>query len=98
MTEILLSGQFVRESVAGLLYNVFDQVAPQVFPGLGHIRQQLDDLAPGRFHLSGAGPGLFGLPSNESDYQWVADALQPSGAEVYRVVTVVPEPSTGAGT
>ncbi len=98
MTEILLSGQFVRESVAGLLYNVFDEVASRVFPGLGQIRQRLDDLAPGRYHLSGAGPGLFGLPSSESDYQWVANALQPYGAEVYLVVTTASEPFAGLKT
>ena len=98
MTEILLSGQFVRESVAGLLYNVFDEVAPQVFPGLGRIRQQLDDLAPGRYHLSGAGPGLFGLPSSEFDYQWVANALQPYGAEVYLVLATASEPFAGLET
>ncbi len=97
MTEILLSGHFVRESVAGLLYNVFDQVSLQVFPDLGQIRQRLDEFAPGRFHLCGAGPGLFGLASNEPDYQWVANALQPYGAVVYRVATAAPEPFTGTG-
>jgi 4-diphosphocytidyl-2-C-methyl-D-erythritol kinase len=97
MTEILLSGQFVRESVAGLLYNVFDQVSLRIFPDLGRIRQQLDDLAPGRFHLAGAGPGLFGLPSSETDYQRVTNALQPHGAEVYLVVTTAPEPLAGVG-
>ena len=98
MTEILLSGQFVRESLAGLLYNVFDEVAYRVFLELGRVRQQLDDLAPGRYLLTGAGPGLFGLPSSELDYQRVADALQPYGAEVYLVVTTSPQPFAGLET
>jgi 4-diphosphocytidyl-2-C-methyl-D-erythritol kinase len=98
MTEILLGGHFVRESVAGLLYNVFDEVASRVFPDLGRVRRQLDELALGRYRLTGAGPGLFGLPSSELDYQRVANALQPYGAEVYLVVTTSPESFAGVET
>ena len=95
MTEILAEGQFVEESVKGLIHNVFEEVAPQVFPDLGWIQERIGNLAPGGFHLSGAGPALFGLPSSENEYQRVAEALQPDGVAVYLVHTLLPQPGVG---
>ena len=93
MLEILVGGQFVSESVPGLIHNVFEEVAPQVFPDFGWLQQELSGLAPGRFHLSGAGPALFGLPSSENEYQSVARTLKPYPVEVYLVNTVNPQPA-----
>lgn len=94
MIQILAGGQFVGDSVGGLLHNAFDEVAWMAFPELLPVRQELDRLAPGRFHISGAGPALFALPSSESDRQAVANALQPYGLGVYFVHTVASELST----
>ena len=90
MIQILAEGQFVGDSVGGLIQNAFEEVAWTAFPDLLPVRQKLGQLAPGRFHLSGAGPALFALPSSESDRQEVADALQPYSVGVYLVHTVSP--------
>ncbi len=90
MIQILAGGQFVGDSVGGLIQNAFDEVAWMAFPDLSPVRQHLDQIVPGRFHLSGAGPALFALPASESDRQVVADALQPYGVGVYLVHTVSP--------
>lgn len=92
MIEILTGGQFVGESVAGLISNVFEEVAPEVFLDLARIQQGLGSL--GRFHICGSGPGLFSLPSGEDEYQRVAQALQSCDVEVYLFHTVAPQ--TGA--
>ena len=92
LVEILAGGQFVKESIAGLFYNAFEAVAPQAFPEIGWLQQRINDLAPGGFRLTGAGPALFGLAPGETDFQMVADALQPYGVEVYLVHTVSPQP------
>ena len=97
MVEILVGGQFVGQSVPGLIHNVFEEVAPQVFMDFGWLQQQVGALAPDRFHLSGAGPALFALPSTEIEYERVAQALQPYPVEVYFVHTFTPEPATDDG-
>ena len=90
MVEIIVGGQFVGESVPGLIHNLFDEVAPQVFMDFGWLQQQVTTLATGGFHLSGAGPALFALPSSENECQMVAQALQPYPVKVYLVHTVTP--------
>jgi 4-diphosphocytidyl-2-C-methyl-D-erythritol kinase len=96
MIQILVGGQFVAESLEGLMHNAFEPLAPQAFLDwgwdLGWLLGELDRLAPGRFHLSGAGPALFSLPSDEYEYQRIADALQPYGMGVYLVHTCTPGP------
>jgi len=90
MIQILAGGHYVRDSVGGLIQNAFEEVASLAFPDLSSVRQELEQLAPGKFHLSGAGPALFALPASESDSRVVADALQPHNAGVYLVHTVSP--------
>ena len=97
MIENLTGGQFVVESVAGLIHNVFEEVAPKAFLDLGWLQQKMNDLARGRFHLSGSGPALFALPSCENEYQRVANALQLYDVGVYLVNTVTRETGLGAG-
>ena len=91
MIQILMGGQFVGESLEGLMHNAFEPLASQAFD-LGWLLGTLNGLAPGRFHLSGAGPALFSLPSNENEYQRIADALQTHGVGVYLVHTRATEP------
>ena len=93
MVEIFVGGQFLSESVPGLIHNVFEEVASQVFPDFGWLQQGLSALAPGRFHLSGAGPALFALPSLKNECQEVARALKPYPVKVYFVNTVTPHPT-----
>ena len=97
IVEILAGGQFVVESVAGLIQNIFEEVAPQMFLDLAWLQRALSDWAPNHFHLTGAGPALFGLPSSESEYQRIAEALNPYGVEVYLVHTTTFHSTAGAG-
>ena len=92
MIQILVGGQFIGDSLEGLMHNAFEPLASQAFIDLGWLLGVLNGVAPGRFHLSGAGPALFSLPSDESEYQRVADALHPYGVGVYLVHTCTPEP------
>ena len=44
IVEILTGGQFVVESLAGLIHNIFEEVAPQMFLDLGWIQQHTKRL------------------------------------------------------
>lgn len=91
MVQILTSGQFVRESVGGLLFNAFSEVAAQSFPQLVQMCQEVADQGGPIMHLCGAGLALFALPSSEEEHQKIAELLQPHGTGVYLVSTVPPE-------
>ena len=90
LIQILVGGQFVAESVAGLTYNIFEEVAYQVFPQFDEIRTLLEAVASSPARLAGAGPALFCLPSTEAEFQEAFNALQPLGVGVYLVHTVGP--------
>ncbi len=91
MIQILTSGQFVRESVRGLIFNAFSEVAARTYPTLVDMcREIVEDGGP-VMHLCGAGPALFTIPSSEEEHQSIADVLQPHSAGVYLVSTVPPE-------
>ncbi|PKB83229.1 MAG: 4-(cytidine 5'-diphospho)-2-C-methyl-D-erythritol kinase [SAR202 cluster bacterium Io17-Chloro-G9] len=92
LIQILMGGQFVLESVAGLTYNIFEEVAYQVFPQLEQIWRLLDSISTNPVRLAGAGPALFCLPATEAEFQEAANALQPLGVGVYLVNTVVDIP------
>ena len=94
MVEILLAGQSVAQSAGEAAHNVFEGVADQAFLDLGRLRRALGDLCPGRFHLSGAGPALFSMPSGPDEFQRVSAAMQPHGVAVHLVHTV-PAPRPG---
>lgn len=87
LAEILSGGEFVEDMV----HNVFEGVAPQVFPGLRDLRRRVTAITGKDLHLSGSGPALFCLPSSEDEYLKVSKALNPSEARVYFVHTVIPE-------
>ena len=85
--EILRAGQFVSDMVS----NGLDEVCFRVFPGLDELRHQLADLAASKPVVSGAGPAMFCLPTNEDEHQSIANTLKPQGFQVYRVRTVGPK-------
>ena len=91
MIQILTAGQFVRESVGGLVFNAFSDVAAQAYPELLEMRREVADQVGPTMHLCGAGPALFALPSSEEEHQRIAELLQPHSAGVYLVTTVPPE-------
>jgi 4-diphosphocytidyl-2-C-methyl-D-erythritol kinase len=88
MEEVLSRSDFAPEN----LYNVFEQVAFTVFPGLGRLHQQVKTSINERVHLSGSGPSLFSIPSSEEEYHRAVKALQTYDAKVYFVRTISPDP------
>ena len=84
MTDSLRAGQ----GVEGLLYNVFEKVAFQMFPTLEKLYRLVEQITGRPLYLSGAGPGLFCLPSDEEEHFRLANALQPYRAKAYFVRTI----------
>ena len=91
MIQILTSGQFVRESMRGLIFNAFSEVSARTYPELLEMCREIADQGGPVMHLCGAGPALFTIPSSEEEHQQIADVLQPHSAGVYLVSTVPPE-------
>ncbi|MQF88705.1 MAG: 4-(cytidine 5'-diphospho)-2-C-methyl-D-erythritol kinase [SAR202 cluster bacterium] len=91
MIRILTSGQFVRESVSGLVFNAFSEVASREYPLLLEMCSKIAGQGGPTMHLCGAGPALFTLPSSEEEHQRIAELLQPYSAGVYLVSMVPPE-------
>ena len=96
MIHILSSGVFVKESVGGLVFNAFSEVAAQSYPELADMCRQVVDHGGPVMHLCGAGPAFFTLPSSEEEHHRISEVLQPHSAGVY-LVTTVPSESCGVG-
>ena len=88
LVQLLMSGQFVTESIRGCIYNVFQDIAEWEFPVLAQMRRTVLERGGPELHLCGAGPAMFAVPSSETQHRAVAEALQPMGAGVYLVTTV----------
>ncbi len=86
MVATLMAGQFV----VGMVHNVFEEVAINVFPGLNPIYRRLEGLTPSPLRLSGAGPALFCLPAGPEDFSRVSQALPAYQARAYLVQTITP--------
>jgi len=91
MIQILTAGQFVRQSVGGLVFNAFSEVAAQAYPELVELCRLAADQGAAPMHLCGAGPAMFTLPSSEEQHQMIVEQLQPHGAGVYLVSTLPPD-------
>ena len=87
MVQILTEGRFVLQSMAGLTFNIFEQVVHQAVPELDGLWGSLDGIFQNPLRLAGSGPGMFSLPSSEYEFQIAANALQPHGVGVYLVHT-----------
>lgn len=88
LVQMLMSGQFVAESIRGCIYNVFQDIAEWEFPALAQMRRMVLEQGGPELYLCGAGPAMFAVPSSERQHQTVAETLQPMGAGVYLVTTV----------
>ena len=88
LVQLLMSGQFVAESIRGCIYNVFQDIAEWEFPVLAQMRRTVLEHGGPELYLCGAGPAMFAIPSSEMQHRAVAEALQPMGAGVYLVTTV----------
>ncbi len=87
-TDRLVENLKAGKSVSDILYNVFEEVAFDAFPGLARVRDRLIEATGRPPRLSGAGPALYFLPSSKDGYEAISNALQPNEARVYLVQTV----------
>ena len=72
----------------GLLFNVFEAVAPQVFPSFEVHWRALGESGAGPVHLTGSGPTLFTLCGSREEAVSLADGLRRAGHEPFVASTV----------
>jgi len=72
----------------GPLYNVFEKVAPDAFPGLGKYMELLRRAGAPQVHLAGSGPVLFTMLHDEKQASDIHANLLADGLEVHLVTSV----------
>jgi 4-diphosphocytidyl-2-C-methyl-D-erythritol kinase len=87
------NGAFVRVALpslaqgkmieASLLFNVFDEVASDVFPGIDEYRKNFREAGAPCVCLSGCGPSLFTIFSEEAAASRLYLCLKSKGLECY---------------
>ena len=80
-----------RQLSSSLLFNVFDKVAFDAFPGLEGYWRRFEEAGGTDIHLVGSGPALFAPVDSEAKAVEVYQRLCQQGLEAYLVSTVVPQ-------
>jgi 4-diphosphocytidyl-2-C-methyl-D-erythritol kinase len=80
-----------RQVAPGLLFNVFDKVAFDAFPGLEDYWKRFEQAGVAHIHLVGSGPALFATVDGEAEARELHRRLCQQGLEAYAVSTVVPQ-------
>lgn len=70
-----------------LMYNTFDTVAFQAFPGLEHYWRTFHQAAAGHIHLAGSGPALFAVVKDHSRAEGLAASLAERGLKAFATQT-----------
>jgi 4-diphosphocytidyl-2-C-methyl-D-erythritol kinase len=76
--QLLLKERSIRP---GLLYNVFEKVAFEAFPGLDKYRDKFKSAGADEIHLAGSGPVLFTMRSEKSEAMAIQEKLVAQGAD-----------------
>ena len=94
-------GQFTDKAVAAwsgdrqispsLLFNVFDKVAFDAFPGLEEYWKRFEEAGGADIHLAGSGPAIFAPVNSEAEAEELHRRLCQQGLEAYSVSIVVPK-------
>ncbi len=102
--DLFTKGQFVRASAFALergrrvpedlMFNVFEKVADEVFPGLGRDRALLEEATGVRVHLAGSGPCLYALLSSRAAAEAAATRLAGREHRVFVAQTPAPAAQT----
>jgi 4-diphosphocytidyl-2-C-methyl-D-erythritol kinase len=92
------SGQHIQQMVAHLnhggmieaqfLFNVFEQVAFDFFPGLSDYRSSLLKAGGRSVHLAGSGPTLFSIVPDKARGEAILKRLENEGQKAYLVRTL----------
>jgi 4-diphosphocytidyl-2-C-methyl-D-erythritol kinase len=69
------------------LFNVFEGVADEKFPGLAKYRDEFREAGATAVHLTGSGPALYSLFFNAADAAGVYSRLKAKGLECYMAGT-----------
>ncbi|MYC31213.1 MAG: 4-(cytidine 5'-diphospho)-2-C-methyl-D-erythritol kinase [Chloroflexi bacterium] len=72
----------------GLFTNAFENVAFAEFDSLTKVFNVVESACGRKPHLTGAGPGLFLLPSSREEHSRISEALPPDLARAYFVRTL----------
>ncbi len=73
LANIIKAGDEIEES---LLYNVFDEVAPKIYPQLSFFRELLAETAgTDKVHMAGSGPCLFVMIRDEARAKHIWSSL-----------------------
>ena len=89
-THRLAGGVAGGNLTSGDCRNAFTRAALEIFPGLAGVWERVTAVTTYPPQLSGAGPAMFCIPSDEGERNRVADALQDTGARAYLVRTINP--------
>jgi 4-diphosphocytidyl-2-C-methyl-D-erythritol kinase len=85
MVEVLESG---KEFDPGMMFNVFEKIAFNVYPGLDTVRQNMIKLGVPDIHLAGSGPTLFSLFREKKEAEKIYSHLKRQGLVSYLVETL----------
>ncbi len=86
----LVAGQLRRERIISPVsyFNVFETVAPRIFPSLDEYRQQFLSAGAAAVHLSGSGPTLFSIMPDQDSAEKVTEKLRGAGLEAFLTRTL----------
>ena len=94
-TQHFTDGHLVDEAVKyldktkridpGLLFNVFDKVAFDAFPGLDAYWKSFEEAGAKGVHLTGSGPGMFALVGSEIDAKKLRSQLRKCNLQAYSI-------------
>jgi len=86
------TGRMKQSIGAGLeytgLYNVFDNVVSDAYPGLGRYFDILSKAGAGEIHLAGSGPVLFTALQDEKKAREIYDRVKVEDVQAYLVSSV----------
>ena len=78
-----------RQLSPSLLFNVFDKVAFDAFPGLEGYWRRFEEAGGTDIHLVGSGPALFSTVDGEAEAEEMYRRLYQQGLEAYCVSTIL---------
>ena len=78
-----------RQLSPPLLFNVFENIAFDVFSGIADYWERFKEAGATDIHLAGSGPALFTPVNNEAEAEELGLLLSQQGLEVYPVSTII---------
>ena len=81
-----------------MLYNIFESVAFDVFPGLDGVMRDMEAVGAQHVSLSGSGPALYALVADKGEGRRIRDGLVRCGHRAFLVETTNASPHLTLGT